>query len=101
MKANKVHSRSWLIVPAFIALAAAVSAADTTERQRQRQIEARIRKNTVDSFVVIHYHFKKSERPQPPDDDYGQTYYDSDEQQVMRRVLAKPCQRLFVRHISA
>jgi hypothetical protein len=79
-----------VVLLSFLLLVGILEASETKEEKEQRLREAKIRKNTADSFVVIHYHFKKSERPQPPDEDEYYDYdIDFDGQGTLQKVLTK------------
>jgi hypothetical protein len=76
-----------MVLAVFCVLTAVSAASETKEEKKERLRRAKIIKNTADSFVIVHYHFKKSERPKPADDDFD--YGFDDEGEVLERVLAK------------
>jgi len=84
MKARKIFYVAVAILFAVILLVAALRSSDIIHKALAKRREARIRKNTADSFVVVHYRFKKSERLRSPDDDF-----DFNEGEVRENILAK------------
>lgn len=86
MRTGKIHLTIAIVFLNFVFVVGTLMAADIEEEKEAREREEKIIQNTDSSFVIIHYHFKKSERPEPFDD---RTAQDPEKQDMLKKILAK------------
>jgi len=90
VKAKNILSVAAVVLFGLILLAAALVLSQSVQQALHRRLEAKIKQNAADSFVVIRYHFKKSQRPRPPREEHAyEDHYDFNEGDVLDHILAK------------
>ena len=89
MRAANLKCAVILFLISCLPAAGTVRAGETEQEQKERLIKEKVRQNTAESFVIVHYHLKKSERPEAPRDDAFYSYIDSTDREYLDNILAK------------
>jgi hypothetical protein len=90
MKEKSLSVKIILITAILLLISAVLAASESQEEKRERLIKEKIRSNTADSFVVIHYYFKKSTKPQPSNEDrYSYFNYEPSGGQYIEKIIAR------------